>query len=539
MQVLLSLARRPGEVMTRKMLIQAVWAGTYVTEDVLTRSISELRKIFADEVRTPRYIQTIPKSGYRLIAPVQRVSNGDAPRRAVAVLPFSNSGGDGHAAYLGEGVAEFVMNRLSELPHLKVLSRSVFRLNGHDLNPQSIGRNLGVTAVLVGDVRVTGDRLIIFCELVEVENGWRLWGEQFAGKPDEIFAMQERISREIAGRLLTHVSGEERERLSRRSTENLEAYHAYLKGRHFWNKRNQTALWKAIEYFEVAARLDPHYAAAFTGIADGYALLACQVEQAALPPDEAFAKAAVAVNRALELDDNLAEAHTSLASIHHMHDWDWRAADREYQRAIKLNPRYPVAHHWRGMLLAALGRFDEAVAEVTLAQELDPLSTMITTDAGRVLVFSGRCEDAVLQFHKALELDPDFVPAHIGLAMAHEKQGRLKRAAAAWNAASRLSRSRSLPIACLGQICASAATPARARRWVRTLLHLSESHYVPPCALAAAYSRLGDLDEAFLWMDRAIAERSNWLVYLKVDPTFENLRQDSRFMKVVRRIGLP
>jgi DNA-binding winged helix-turn-helix (wHTH) protein/tetratricopeptide (TPR) repeat protein len=539
MQVLLSLARSPGEVLHRKTLIQTVWEGTYVTEDVLTRSISELRKIFADHVRAPRYIQTIPKSGYRLIAPVRRPSNGAAAGRAIAVLPFSCAGGDERAAYLGEGVAEFLMNRLSELPDLKVLSRSVFRLNGHNLNPQSIGRELGVDAVLVGNVRFDGERLIIHCELVETGKGYRLWGEMYDGTLEEILTMQEQAARAIAARLLTHVSGADHKRLSRRSTENSEAYQAYLKGRYFWNRRTEPALWKAIEYFDLASRLDPNFAAAFTGIADGYAVLTCQDEQAALPPDEAFAKASAAVSHALELDDSLAEAHTSLAHIHHMHDWDWRAAEREFLRAMELNPKYSVAHHWRGMLLASLDRMDEAIAEMALAQDLDPLSPMINADAGRILVYSGRYDEAILQFHKALELAPDFVPAHAGLALAHEKLGRMKRAVSAWNAAARLSRSQSLPVACLGHICASAATPIRARRWVKTLLDLSARRYVPPCALAAAYARLGEADEAFAWIDRAVAERSNWLVYLKVDPLFESLRHDPRFVKITRRIGLP
>lgn len=537
MQVLVQLAERAGEVLSKDQLLETVWVGTYVTEDVLTRSVSELRRALADDVRAPRFIQTIPKRGYRLICPVERIEP-DRPLDSIAVLPFLNAENDPELEYLCEGITDCLINALAQLPALRVVARNtVFRFKGHEADARSVGRDLNVRTVLVGRVTVRQSTLVVNAELVDVAQGRQLWGERLTRSTADILALEKEIAGEITAGLQFRLSPRERELMAKRSTENFEAFHLYLKARHLWHRGTERSVKAALSEFQAAIARDSGYARAYAGLADCYSFLACQLNSGSLPPHEACPEAESAAKKALELDPGLAESHASLASVLKNYRWDWAAAEQEFTRAIALNSNYPKARQSYADLLVALGRVDEAIRQIQTARELDPFGVTVNTDAGNIYYLAGDYEKAVRQLQLTLELWPDYVPARSLLGFACERLGRREESAAHFEKARRLCHSGELSMAVIGRALTGGNDQDLCRA-VDELRELSNRRYLPAYFFAALYLRLGRGDEAFEWMEKALGERSNWLLYLNVDPIFDAVRADARFQDLARRVGL-
>jgi TolB-like protein/Flp pilus assembly protein TadD len=472
-----------------------------------------------------------------LTSPLQRRRAARKTIDSLAVLPLVNASADPEMEYLTDGITESIINTLSQLPKLRVVPRStVFRYKGREMDPQDVGRELGVRAVFTGRMLQVGDLLVIKTELIDVEQESQLWGEQYRRQVTDIFELEEEISKEISGKLRLRLSGEERKRLAKRYTEKTEAYHLYLKGRYYTNKRTGEWIKKGIEYFQQAIDTDPNYALAYAGLADAYAFLASST--GGMPPRDTYPKAKAAALRALEIDDALAEAHTSLGFFYLMYDWNFAEAEREFKRAIKLNPGYANAHDGYGFLLKATGRNEEAIRASRQAKKLDPLSLFTNVSLGWAYYFARDYESAVEQGRKALEMEPRFDFAYwiVGLALA--QQGKLDEAIAALNQAVILTGGGLTHEAHLGYAYALAGKREEARQVLADLEEIAKEKYVSAYYFAIIYLGLGDRQRTFSWLERALDERAGFLAFIKVEPTFDPLRTDARFADLLRRMGL-
>ncbi len=456
---------------------------------------------------------------------------------SVAVLPFVNAGGDPNAEYLSDGITESLIDSVSQIPGIKVISRaSAFHYKGKDVGARIVGRELGVRAVLTGQIVQRGDALSIRAELVDARDETHLWGEQYNRRLSDILAVQEEIARDISGKLRQRLTGEEKKRLAKRYTENAEAYALYLKGRYDWNKRTGEDIQKAIGYFRQAIDKDPTYALAYAGLADSYAIL---FYYAGLPPSETFLMAKAAASKALEIDDTLAQAHATLAFVHENFDWDFSAAGKEYRRAIELDPKYPTAHHWYSLYLSGIGRHEQAIAEAERVYKLDPLSPIISNLRAAAFYSARQYDRAIEAARKTLELDKGFSPAHFSLGCALEQKKMYPEAIAALEEAVRLSGRRIRADADLGHAYAVSGRREEAMRMIEELKARSERGYDPVADIALVYAGLGQNDEAMRWLEKAYQARSAWLIqlFLKVDPRWDALRSDARFQDLLRRIG--
>jgi eukaryotic-like serine/threonine-protein kinase len=458
---------------------------------------------------------------------------------SIAVLPFENRSADPETEYLSDGLAESLIYRLSQLPNLRVSPTSVaFRYKGKQADAIKAGNELGVSAVLSGRITQRGDNLTISAELVDVRYNKLLWGEQYDRKMSDLLATQREIAREIVEKLKLKVSGEEKG-LAKHYTESNEAYQLYLKGRFYWNKRTEEGMQKSLEHFQQAIEKDPSFALAYSGLADTYDLLGASDASGAMEPNEAMPKAKAAALKALEIDDTLAEAHISLAHVNYYYDRDWAAAEREYKRAIELNPNYPTAPHWYAVYLMSAGRFDEALAENRRAQELDPLSLPINMTLGWVLLNARQYDQSAEQLRKTVELDPHFILAHHRLGLVYEQQGKYDEAIAEFRQVVNLSSGKPLGITALAHVYALSGKRAEAQKTLVELQDMSKQRYVSPAAIALIYAALGDKDQAFAWLKKADEGHDGILARLKVDPRFDSLRSDPRFADLVGRVGLP
>ncbi|HSB10793.1 MAG TPA: protein kinase [Blastocatellia bacterium] len=493
---------------------------------------SDLRNLKRDRDTTAT-TSSVPEPGTQ---PVRRTRS----RRSIdslAILPLINASGDPDAEYLSDGITESIINNLSQLPKLRVMASStVFRYKGKDVRPQRIGQELGVRAALTGRVVQRGDHLIIKTELVDTEDGSHLWGEQYNRELSDIFTIEDEISKEISDKLRLKLSGAQKKQLTKRYTENTAAYQHYLKGRFYWNKRTEEALKKGIEYFQQASEIDPGYALAYAGLADSYNILA---SYSALAPKDAFTISKAAASRALELDDKLAEAHASMAFVKFGYDWDWAESERGFKQAIKLNPGYAWAHNWYAVMLAALGRFEEAFQEINRAQQLDPLSLPINTNLGWLLYLARRFDEAVEQYLKTIDLDEGFGLAHRRLAQTYEHMRMKTEAVAEFQKALAVSGEDVELLSARGHFFAVVGETDKAREVLDRLDALAACRYVPSYLIARIYRGFGDDDLVFEYLHRACDERYGYLAYLKVDPIFESIRQDPRFEALVQRVGLP
>jgi tetratricopeptide (TPR) repeat protein len=416
-----------------------------------------------------------------------------------------------------------------------VMARStVFRYKGREVDPQQIGAELGVHAVLTGRVLQLSDSLVIGAELVKVSDGSQLWGQHFNRKPGDIFAVQEEISNQISEKLQMQLSGEERERLAKRHTQNAEAYQLYLKGRYHWNKRVEQGMTKSIQYFEAAIEIDPNYALAYAGLADSYIILGFY---GVLSPNEVMPKAKAAANKALELDDTLAEAHISRSYAQAAYDWNWSVAERGYKKAIKLNTNYATAHHWYGEYLALVGRADEASAELARAHELDPLSLIIGVAVGWIHYLGRRYDDAIERFFKTLELDPNFFQARLCLGLAYIQKSMFEPAIAEFQKVLVILGRDPGTLAALGYAYGVSGKKSEARKLLDELKEQSAQRYIAPYRLAMICAGLGEHDQAFQWLQKGCDERDLGLACLKVEPMADSIRSDPRFEQLLRRVG--
>ena len=454
---------------------------------------------------------------------------------SLAILPLINVSADAGVEYFSDGITESLINNLSQLNQLRVMAHStVLRYKSEELDAQQVGRELKVNAVLTGRVLQVGDRLSIRIELVDTTDGARLWGKHYERNLADIFAVQEEIAREISENLRVKLTGEDKKRLTKRQTENTEAYHAYLKGRYYWNKRTTEWLKKGVEYFRQAIDLDHSYAAAYAGLSDSYTLL---LVREALPSVEGFAKAKAAAVMALKIDAQLSEAHASLGHAM-LHNWEWEDAEREFKRAIELNPGYPSTHHWYSEYLTAMGRCPESILELQLAAELDPLSLIINADLGRAFYYARQYDQVIKQEEKTLEMDPDFWLSHINLGRSYTQKGMHTAAIAQLRKANELSVVNTESLSFLGFAYAAAGKIDEALKMLRALHKHAQTNYVPPYHIAIVCAGLRDKEQAFRWLEQSYERHAVDLFTLKVEPMFDSLRSDPRFADLLRRCGL-
>lgn len=467
------------------------------------------------------------------------LAESNVPITSIAVLPFKSRGGDADTQYLSEGLAESLIYRLSQLPDLKVSpTSSVFRYADKEVDPVAVGRELGVNAVLSGRIVQRGDNLTISADLVDIRNNRLLWGQQYDRKMSDLLETQREIARQIVENLKLKVSPQEKG-LAKNYTESNEAYQLYLKGRFYWNKRTNESMRKSIEFYQKAIAKDPNFALAYSGLADTYNLISApEAGGGDDSPSDVLPKAKAAALKALEIDPTLAEPHVSLAHTLYYYDRDWAGAEREFKEAIKLNPRYAVAHHWYAIYLTVVGRQQEALAEIKRAQELDPLSLPINVWVGWILAYNGQFDAAMDQLLKTKEMDPSFLLTRHRLALLYAEQKRFTEAIAEANEMLRLSNGR-LGTLTLAYIYASAGRRKEALEQIDSLITTSQQRYVSSASIAMVYAVLGDKDNAFKWLEKANEEHDLLVVRIKTDPRFANLRGDPRFDDLVKRMGLP
>jgi TolB-like protein/tetratricopeptide (TPR) repeat protein len=462
--------------------------------------------------------------------------DGAAPLGSLAILPFENVAGDPEAEYLCEGVPEGLIHGLSALHGLRVMARSsVFRYKGKGVDPRAAGSELGVAAVLSGRVSLRAGALVITAELIDVERGWQLWGERYNRRSDDLPAVEEEIVREISRKLKVRLSGEQEQRLARRSAHSPAAHHAYLAGRFHWNKWTPEGFQQAIAHYERAVATDPRYALGHAGLADGFNLLGLY---ALRPPKDAFPRAQSAALQALALDPDLAEAHAALGTVRFFHDWDWPAASADFRRALELNPGYAAGHHIYSSALSAMGRHQEAMAEAQLVLDTDPFSLVGILNLGWAAFNARQFEEVAGHCRRALELDQAFVRARELMSMAHalgkrsdEALQEARRVLAAHDGSPR-------SLAVCGYVFATCGSREEARQIVETLRTLAAQRYVPALSLAFVSAALGKADTALGWLERAYDEQDSLLVGLRVDPRVDRLRGDQRFADIEERVGL-
>jgi TolB-like protein len=466
-------------------------------------------------------------------------SSGRAPINSVAVLPFANASGDPSAEYLSDGIAEGVIDRLSGLPNLKVISRtSAFRYKQRDIDPTKVAKELGVEALVTGRVVQHGEDVSVSAELVDAREDKQLWGEQYSRKLADIHSVQQEIATAISGNLRVRLTSEEKARLAKSSATNPEAYQLYLKGRYHANQETAAELRKGIEYFQQAIDKDPSYALAYAGLADAYGQLGGPLIYQ--PPSETSPKAKAAAMKAVELDDTVAEAHTALADTMWFYDWDWPSAEREYKRGIELNPNSAISHRYYALGLCTRARFDESIAEGERAQELDPLSP---TELPYAYLVARRYDESISRFQQVLDLYPDIAWQRAELGWAYAMKGMYAQAVAEYDKipeqAKAVATENQLVASGLGWVYAISGRRGDALKIAKEFKDLSSHAYVDFYQFAAIYAGLGDKDETFRLLEKAYEEHSSNMPFLAVDPFWYGMRSDPRYADLLRRIGLP
>lgn len=534
--ILLVLVQNSGHILGKEEMMKQVWPDAMVEEANLTRNISTLRKALGENAGAPQYIETIPWRGYRFVASVREVCSASTyfttrgtAIDSIAVLPFVNASADPDAEYLSDGITDGLINNLSQLTHLKVMSRhSVFRYktqSGNLPDAQAVGRELSVKAVLTGRVAQRGEDLLVSVELVDAQDNRHLWGEQYNRKLTDLFTTQEAIAREISERLRLSLSGEEKQRLAKRYTNSPEAYQFYLKGRYHWGKLTPDDMPKGIEYFQQAIDQDPRYGLAYAGLADCYAYFGNAAE------------AKKAATKALELDETLGEAHAALGFFKFLYDWDFPGAEKEFKRALELNPNFAVAHHQYAIYLANMGRHDESIREAKRAQELDPLSLMMSLTPGLAFYLARKYDQAIEEEQKVIEMDANFIAAHTNLGLAYEQQGLHEQAIAEYQKVSNLIGDNPTAKILIAHVETARGRRSEAEKVLHELLRQPDpapySYFI-----ATLYTGLGNKERAFEWLNKAYEKHDGQMVMLKVDPNLDSLRADPRFDDLLRRIGL-
>lgn len=578
-KVLALMAHHPGQLVSREDIRAELWGDeTFVDFDQgINACIKQIRTALGDDAESPRFIETVPRRGYRIIVPVQqvhRVAQTNAPLKgtataakapsrlryymnaavavvllaaglwlvwlrgshpkttasrniSIAVLPFNNLNGDPQQEYFAEGMTDALITNLARLEALRVISRnSSMRFKDARKSTAEIAQELQANVLVQGSVLRSGNRIRITVQLVDSIADRHLWAEVYERDLEDVLELQNSVTKDIVHQVQLSLTQQEQTRLGSARRVNPRALEAYLRGRYFWNKRSGVSLAKANEYFQEALRVDPSYALAYAGLAD-----ACNVLGK-------YAEAKTAALRALAIDDSMGEAHASLAYATMMLDWDWIAAETEFKRATELAPSYPTAHQWYAHFLTAQGRHDEAIREASVARDLDPLSLIIRENLAWQLYMSRRFPEAIEQLQAVLDLEPDFMPALESLGLALVMTGEHKSAIQKLRQAGQVSQDRTVADALLGYAYAVSGNKNRARRAFEELKHRSRMESVSPTLMAGICAALGAIDEAFLWLEQAYAQRSGDLIWLKANPMLDPLRQDPRFHGFLVRLGV-
>lgn len=600
--ILLVLVQNRHRIVEKEELMKLVWPDTVVEENNLTRNISTLRKSLEESPNEHRFIVTVPGRGYKFASEMpEDVTDGNLlieryaraeiqveeesdpkpvfseipkpsgsrlrrllgfsplavialilaaylarrqhsvavpvkPTDSIAILPFETTGGAAELEYLADGLTESTIDHLSRSPDLKVISLgSVLPYRGRQVNPQEVGRTLGVRQIMIGKMIIQRERMIVWAELIDTTDGAHIWGEQYDRKVSDLIDIQEDIAAEISAKLRTRMTRGQQNSFRKRYTEDFEAYKLYIRGRYYWNKRDLPDLQRGLSYFQQAIDRDPTYALAYAGLADSYFV---ECAAGALPVREGLPKAKAAALAALELDDSLAEAHTSLAHIHFTYDWNWTEAEAEYKRAIALSPGYSYAHYFYGTFLLAMARNAEAFAELGQAQELNPLSPMIATFMGKARYFSRDTGQSIDQYRKVINSNPGFPVAQNFLVETLERAGLFEEALAQVDANNQHAKFDPDGSALRHAYQTGGAQGYLKERIRQIQLDPQGGAGGLSGGTAALYTLLGDKDQAFSMLGRAYERHEMWLVYLRVDPVWDNLRSDPRFQNLLQRIGL-
>jgi serine/threonine protein kinase/Tfp pilus assembly protein PilF len=454
---------------------------------------------------------------------------------SLAVLPFVNESSDPALEFVTDGITDEIINKLSQIPNLKVLSRAtVFSYKGKQMDPRKVVQDLDVDAIITGNFTKFGDNLRVQVSLVERE-GTQVWGEMYNCRISELQTIQTEISRDISNKLPYQITGEVRKQITKEHTVDSKAYQLFLEGRFHLNKRTKENFQIAINNFSGAIARDPNYAQAYAGLADAYILLC---NWGFLPPERGFPKAKEAAEKALKLDPSLAEAHTSLAFILSNYEWKWKEAEQRYQTAISLNPNYSTAHQWYALYLTILGRFDEALREIRIAQQLDPLSLIINANAGYTLYFARRYDEAIAELQKALDLDPDFAVSYQILGYVYGQKGEYEQSIESFKKAIDLAPDNLTFEADQAWVYAKAGKRNLAEQIVEKQIRISTNTYVAPFHIAGAYVGLNQKQQALEWLEKAYQDHSDQITYIAKDPRFDPIRNDPEFQKLLRKIGL-
>ncbi len=620
-QILAILLEKPGDVVTREELRNRLWPGdTFVDFDHgLNNAVMRLREALGDSSENPRFIETLPRRGYRFIAPVEELSAthsspspGEAadynqsqsgtwapsqfagseaegaaagevqrnhwlvlPRLAflviavslvgaalygitvhygrgngagklkldrttsIVVLPLENLSGDKEQDYFADGMTDDLIANLAKIRSLRVISRSTAMAYKDTRKPLSqIARELNVDAVVEGTVLRAGNRVRITAELVQVSTDRHLWADTYESQMNDVLALQNRVSSAIVDEIRINLTPEEKERLSKNPAVTPEAYENYLKGRYYWNKRTDENLTKAIGYFEQATQEDPRYALGYASLADCYAIIGATIF-GSVPAGEAGPKAKAAALRALELDPTLAEAETSLATVKFNYDWDWAGAADGFRRAINLNPSYATAYQRYSLYLMAMGRVPDSFMQINKARDLDPLSISINFSLGWRLYMARQYDRAIEQLRNTIEMDPSEDLPHLVLGEAYEQKGDSAEAIPELQKAVEISHNSPLMASGLAHGYAVAGNRAEAEKISSELIAKSKKQYVSPYYIAIIYTGLGKNQEAMDWLEKAYGDRSNGLVFLKVEPELDSLRSNARFKALQAKLNLP
>ncbi|HEX5731601.1 MAG TPA: tetratricopeptide repeat protein [Blastocatellia bacterium] len=547
---LLALVENSKRLVEKGDLMEAVWPDSFVAESSLTFNISILRKALAEH-DDRQYIETVPRRGYRFVAEVtespkeqtsaEKEEAGqaltEAAPKTIAILPFRSLIPDIEYQYLGLGMADVLITRLGSIKKLLVRPTSaIVKYDNLEQDPILVGHELGVDTVLEGTIRRLGERLRVTVQLVDVQKKSPVWAEKLDEKFTDIFAVEDSIAEKLTPALMLTLNAEEIRQIKRRFTESAEAYHAYLKGRYYWNKQTPEGLQKSVEHFERAIATDPNYAPAYAGLADAYNLIGTW---GGVAPTQVLPRAKALAQRAIEIDETIAEAHSALGGAMAMYDWDWPGSEKEFKRAIELNPGYATAHHAYAMAyLLPLGRLDDALAEIKHAQELDPVSLFINASAGMVLNYMGKYDEAIEQLERVLELEPNYYLSHWCLGYGYEGKGCYKEAIEAYQKARILSGGSSSTTRSLGHLYAVLGKKEEARTLLNELEEASRHNYVSPYDIAGIYAGLGEESKAIEWLKKACREHAGALVWLKIDNTFKSFRSEPRFRELLEQINL-
>lgn len=543
-EVLIFLIERQNSLVSKQELFEEIWKESFVSDNALTRMIKEIRRVIGDDAESPRYIETVPKFGYRFIARIESANDdqqirsvesvNDSIISSIAVLPFVSNYDDPNNEYLSEGITESLINNLSRLSHLRVVPRStVFYFQNREIEPLNVGRKLNVRAVLAGRVVQRKEILIVSTELIDIQRESQIWGGHYHRPISDIFDLQQEISQEIFNELQFKLKPEERKRLIHKPTENVEAYRLYLKGRYFWNRRPQ-GLEKGIKYFEQALEKDSNFALAYAGIADSYSTLGSW-ENGRMAPTAAMPKACAAANKALEIDRTLAEAHTALAYTKLHYDWDLESAEEGFRRALELNGNYVHAYHWLSHCYMARGMVAESLEASLKALELDPLDLIINAHLIWHYWLAREPDRALTQAEKTRELNPNDGWAAFFAGLAHELKGDYSEAVREFQKAQALSGDITLTKAALGHALGCSGDRERARQIIGELEDFRKISFVPAYDLAVIFTGLNESEQALNWLKLAVEERSGWATYFEVEPRLDNLRADIRFSELIER----